>query len=81
MEPRAAGPYPYSAIIDRAPLRWPEGHRVAFWVIPNIEVFPLDVRVPGGLDHVPDVSAWGRRDYGNRVGHMRMMKVETKYCI
>ena len=68
MEPRAYGPYPYSAIIDREPLRWPDGARIALWVVPNIEAFPLDVRVPGGIDHVPDVSAWGRRDYGNRVG-------------
>ncbi len=81
MEPRAQGPYPYSAIVDRAPLAWPDGARIAFWVIPNIEVFPLDVRVPGGLDHVPDVSAWGRRDYGNRVGVFRMMEVMARHGV
>ncbi len=81
MEPRADAPYPYSAIIDRAPLRWPGGHRVAFWVIPNIEVFPLDARVPGGIDHVPDVSAWGRRDYGNRVGVFRVMETMARHGI
>ncbi len=81
MEPRADAPYPYSAIIDRAPLRWPDGARIAFWVIPNIESFPLDVGVPGGIDHVPDVSAWGRRDYGNRVGVFRVMEVMARHGI
>ncbi len=81
MEPRAHAPYPYSAIIDRAPLRWPDGARIAFWVIPNIEAFPLDVRVPGGIDHVPDVSAWGRRDYGNRVGVFRVMETMARHGI
>ena len=79
MEPRAYAPYPYSAIIDRAALRWPDGARIAFWVVPNIESFPLDVRVPGGLDHVPDVSAWGRRDYGNRVGVFRVMETLARH--
>ncbi len=79
--PVTNAPYPYSAIIDRAPLRWPDGARIAFWVIPNIEAFPLDVRVPGGIDHVPDVSAWGRRDYGNRVGVFRVMETMARHGI
>ncbi len=81
MEPRAYGPYGYDAIIDRAPLGWPDGARIAFWVIPNIEAFPLDARVPGGRDQVPDVSAWGRRDYGNRVGVFRMMEVMARHGV
>lgn len=31
----------YSAIIDRAPLRWPGDARVALWVLPNIEHYPV----------------------------------------
>jgi len=81
MEPHAYGPYAYDAIIDRAPLTWPDGARIAFWVVPNIEAFPLDVLVPGGLDHVPDVSAWGRRDYGNRVGVFRMMAAMARHGV
>lgn len=81
MEPRAYGPYPYSAIVDRPKLAWPGGARIAFWVVPNIEAFPLDARVPGGLDHVPDVSAWGRRDYGNRVGVFRMMETMARHGV
>lgn len=78
MEPRPYGPYAYEPIIDRAPLVWPGGARLAFWVIPNIEVFALDERMPDGPGLIPDVSAWGRRDYGNRVGVFRMMEVMAR---
>src|SRR5216683_6285975 len=40
--PQDHGRFPYSAIIDRKPLRWPNGARVAVWVIPNIEHFLFD---------------------------------------
>jgi allantoinase len=40
--PQDHGRFPYSAIIDRKPLRWPKGARVAVWVIPNIEHFLFD---------------------------------------
>ncbi|MPY70830.1 MAG: polysaccharide deacetylase [Alphaproteobacteria bacterium] len=73
MEPAPYGPFPYSAIIDREALSWPDGAHVALLVVPNIEFFPLNIPVPGGTPGVPDVSAWGRRDYGNRVGVFRMM--------
>ena len=36
------GLYDYSPIIDRWPLRWPDGARVAVWVIPNIEHYELE---------------------------------------
>ena len=48
MKPRAYGPFPYSPIIHRPPLKWPNGARVALWVIPNIEFFALDESVPAG---------------------------------
>ena len=48
--PRAHGRFEYSPIVDRPPLRWPNGARVALWVIPNIEHFlfdrPGDARSP-----------------------------------
>src|SRR6201999_3511250 len=70
--PRAHGRYDYSPIIDRPPLRWPNGARVALWVIPNIEHFYFNM--PGttvgtaghGLN--PDVRSYSWRDYGVRVG-------------
>ena len=41
MQPRDYGPFPYAPIRDRPKLEWPGGARVALWVIPNIEFFPL----------------------------------------
>ena len=40
--PAAHGRFAYSAIVDRPPMRWPNGARVAVWVIPNIEHFLFD---------------------------------------
>ena len=57
--PRAHGRFDYSPIIDRPPLRWPNGARVALWVIPNIEHFLFDrpaARISGGpVAPTPDV--------------------------
>ena len=42
MQPRDYGPFPYVPIKDRPKLEWPGGARVAVWIIPNIEFFPLN---------------------------------------
>ena len=42
MKPRSYGPFPYSPIIHRPRLKWPNGAHVALWVIPNIEYFSLE---------------------------------------
>ena len=82
---RAYGPFPYSAIVDRPPLRWPNNARLALWVIPNVEFFALDENVPanaGGTGaKAPDVPTWASRDYGNRVGVFRMMEAMDRYGI
>ena len=75
MEPQSYGPYPYRPIHDAPKLTWPTGARVAFVIVPNVEFFPLNLRIPGARPNVPDVSAWGRRDYGNRVGFFRMANI------
>jgi len=36
MQPRDYGPFPYVPINERPKLEWPDGARVAVWVIPNI---------------------------------------------
>src|ERR1700742_4428428 len=70
--PRAHGRFDYSPIIDRPPLRWPNGARVALWVIPNIEHFYFNVpsTTVGTAGHGlnPDVRSYSWRDYGVRVG-------------
>jgi allantoinase len=81
MEPRRYGPFPYTPINRRPRLAWPKGERVALWVIPNIEVFPLNERIPTGSGKIPDVFAWSIRDYGARVGVFRIMDVLSRYGI
>ena len=81
MEPRVYGPFPYTPIIERPVLRWPNGARIAVWVVPNIEFFPLNEKVFFGAGFIPDVLAWSSRDYGARVGIFRMMEVMDRYGI
>jgi allantoinase len=85
MKPAPYGPFPYSPIIRRKRLAWPNGARVALWVIPNIEFFSLEEKVPasaGGTGgKVPDVPAWAARDYGNRIGIFRMMEVMDRHAV
>jgi allantoinase len=85
MKPAKYGPVPYSPIVDRPKLTWPDGAYVALWVIPNIEFFALDERVPaaagGSNAPIPDVPAWAVRDYGNRIGVFRMMQVMDRYGV
>lgn len=84
MEPRAYGPFPYSPIIRRPRWTLPGNARVALWIIPNIEYFALDEQIPaaaGGGGQTPDVATWAARDYGNRIGVFRQMKVLDKFGI
>lgn len=82
MKPNAYGPFSYSPIISRPRLEWPGDARVALWVIPNIEFFALDDRIPGvSGSKAPDIPNWGVRDYGNRVGIFRMMEVMDRYGV
>ncbi len=84
MKPRRYGPFAYSPIIRRPNVRWPNGARVALWIIPNIEFFALDEQVPaaaGGGGKVPDIPSWTVRDYGNRIGVFRIMEVLDRYGI
>ena len=82
MKPHAYGPFPYSLISRRPPLKWPGGARVALWVVPNIEIFSLLER-PGGLGpgKIPDIPTWAVRDYGNRVGIVRIMQVLERFGV
>lgn len=85
MKPSPYGPFPYSPIVKRPRLEWPNGARVALWLIPNIEFFSLEEKVPAGSGGTgikpPDVPAWSVRDYGNRIGLFRLMDVMDRYSI
>ena len=75
--------YAYWPLPERPPIRWPNGARVAFWIIPNIEHFRFDKpfarSAPG--THMPDVPSFALRDYGPRVGIWRMMDLFDKFGI
>jgi allantoinase len=80
------GPFPYVPINRRPRLRWPNGARVAVWVIPNIEFFALNRPYAGhpfekASGPTPTVRPWGQRDYGNRVGIFRVMEVLKRYGV
>jgi len=69
--------YDYWPYRDRPKIVWPNGARVAFWVAPNIEFYEIDPpsnpqRQPWPRPY-PDTLNYSLRDYGNRVGHYRMM--------
>jgi peptidoglycan/xylan/chitin deacetylase (PgdA/CDA1 family) len=72
----------YSAIVDRPPLRLPDGARVVFWTIVNLEVWdirhPMARHVlppPQGQTLLPDVPQWSWHEYGMRVGVWRFFEL------
>lgn len=69
---------PYSAIVDRPKLKFPNGARVVVWTIVNVEVWdiarPMPRQVlapPTGITQLPDVPNWSWHEYGMRVGFWR----------
>jgi allantoinase len=71
---------PYSAIIDRKPLRLPDGARMAVWIIVNVEHWLPDAAMPRtvlpppmGVPLLPDLPNWAWHEYGMRVGFWRIM--------
>lgn len=73
--------YPWSKAIDRRPIAWPGGARVALWIVPALEFFPLNpvgkpFKAPGSMvTPYPDLRHFTTRDYGNRVGIQRILDV------
>jgi peptidoglycan/xylan/chitin deacetylase (PgdA/CDA1 family) len=79
--------YAWSVLPRRRKIAWPNGARVALWVVPALEWFPLDMeglpfRPPGALQNAyPDLRHYTLRDYGNRVGIFRVMKALDRHGI
>src|SRR6266853_1886120 len=89
--------YPWSPIVTRPVLRWPDNARVALAVIVNLEHWdwevppqtPLAVSPLGGPEGLwsgnqpafPDIGGYGNHEYGNRVGIFRLLAVLDKYGI
>lgn len=73
---------PYSAIVDRPPLKLPRGVRLVVWPIVNVEVWdigrPMPRQVlppPTGVTMLPDIPHWTWHEYGMRVGFWRFVEV------
>ncbi len=79
--------YEWSVLPQRKKVVWPNGARVALWVVPALEWFPLDMKgqpfkPPGALQNAyPDLRHYTLRDYGNRVGIFRVMKALDRHGI
>jgi peptidoglycan/xylan/chitin deacetylase (PgdA/CDA1 family) len=88
---RKAGPdhsrYAASPYRDRAPLALAGGAKLGLWVTVLVEFFPLNpsgkpFKTPGAMQTpYPDLRHFTTRDYGNRVGIYRMLKVLSELGI
>ncbi|MFI4986391.1 MAG: polysaccharide deacetylase family protein [Alphaproteobacteria bacterium] len=78
----------YSAIVDRPPLRLPDGGRLIVWPIVNLEVWEITrpmarqvLPAPTGVAVVPDVPNWAWHEYGMRVGFWRLKAALERFAV
>jgi len=76
---------PYSAIVDRPPLRLPNDGRIIVWTIVNLEVWDISrpmarqvIPPPTGASLLPDVPNWSWHEYGMRVGVWRFFDLYAR---
>ena len=79
---------PYSAIVDRPPLRLPGGARLAVWTIVNVEEWSIERNMPRtvlpppyGQPLMPDLPNWAWHEYGMRVGFWRFLEVLNRFSL
>jgi len=77
--------YDYWPYRDRPKIVWPGAKTPACWAPPNIQYYDFaPPRTParrGGPRPPPDVVGYSQRDWGNRVGHWRLMDLLDQYSI
>lgn len=80
--------FDYSAIADRAPLRLPDGARLAVWTIVNVEEWDIEgamprvvLTTPAAASVIPDVPNWSWHEYGMRVGFWRLKAALDRHHI
>ena len=70
---------PFVPIVGRPKVQWPNGARLAVWVVPNIEAWYEEPMSGVGLvappKAAPDIANYTWRDYGLRVGIWRQMEM------
>lgn len=73
--------YDWSDMFTRKPIAWPGGARVALSIVTHVQHFPLDMpakpfKAPGALSMpYPDFRYFTNRDYGNRIGVFRVLRL------
>jgi peptidoglycan/xylan/chitin deacetylase (PgdA/CDA1 family) len=79
---------PYSAIVDRPPLKLPGGARMVVWTLIAVEDWDINrplprtvLSPPAGSGGIPDVPNWSWHEYGNRVGFWRLKKIFDDFGI
>jgi peptidoglycan/xylan/chitin deacetylase (PgdA/CDA1 family) len=79
---------PFSAIVDRPPLKLPDGNRIVVWPIVNLEVWDISrpmarqvLPAPTGQVLLPDVPNWSWHEYGMRVGVWRFFDLFARLNI
>jgi len=79
---------PYSAIVDRPPLKLPQGGRIAVWTIVNVEEWSIERAMPRtvlpppfGQPLLPDLPNWAWHEYGMRVGFWRLVEALERFGV
>lgn len=73
--------YDWAKTYDRKFVTWPHKARIALWVSPALQWYPMDlqskpVAAPGSFNRpYPDYRNYSHREYGLRVGVFRVMKL------
>ena len=78
----------YSPVINRKPLKLPDGARLGVWFILNVEKWDIDATMartvlpaPQGVSVIPDIPNYSWFDYGLRVGFWRLKKILDQHQI
>ncbi len=73
--------YDWEILFRARPVAWPGGARVALWITPLLQWFPMDMETrpvppPGGFNRpYPDYRNYSHRDYSLRVGVFRFFRL------
>ncbi len=79
--------YDWSLLAQRQPVQWPHNKKLALWVNVSLQFFPLNAqgkpfKAPGSMAMpYPDLRHFTLRDYGNRVGVFRLLKIFDQFGI
>src|SRR5690606_37520859 len=78
--------FEYAPLHGRPTISWPEGKRLAVWLVPNVEHYELDaslkgIRDPWPRSMPPDGLNYPLKEYGNRLGIDRVLDVTDRLGI